>query len=88
MTLDYNASVEARILGGLPVLIRFKAVAPDTRAGETGPYVEDWEVVSRTGRAFGQWIYDRIKATPGETERIKDACYDHLAEVRHDINDD
>lgn len=78
MAIKYNASVEMKILGGLPVTVRFLVRPADTEVEEPGDYIEDYEIVSRSGKPLGEWVQRRVKETEGEERRIMQACFDSL----------
>lgn len=71
------AEAEIRILGGLPVTIEYDVQGAEPDVGIMSAYVDDWYIVAVNGRAPKKvkptsfdWVYNRINATEGETDRI------------------
>jgi hypothetical protein len=72
--------IETTILGGLPVTIAFSIESADPSVGIYHKYAADCHITSvknkpvRKGGYSAEWLYPRIHATPGEEDRILEAC--------------
>lgn len=73
---------ETTVLGGLPVTIEYDVQGAEPDVGIMSWYVYDWWIVAINGRAVKKcdWLYRRIDATKGESDRIRD----ELNELDHD----
>ena len=73
---------ETTVLGGLPVTIEYDVQGAEPDVGIMSSYVDDWWIVAINGRAVKKcdWLYRRIDATKGESDRIGD----ELNELEHD----
>lgn len=74
------------VLGGLPVTIEFTVSGAEPDVGIMSSGVDDWWIVAINGRAVKKcdWLYRRIDATKGESDRI----VEELNEVEFDDYDD
>lgn len=66
-------STDIKILGGLPVTVKFEHFT-DTGVGE-------WWIIyinDKKCKKSPQWLYNRIDNTKGEEERIIDKCNDSV----------
>lgn len=73
---------DTTVLGGLPVTIEYDVQGAEPDVGIMSSYVDDWWIVAINGRAVKKcdWLYRRIDATKGESDRIRD----ELNELEHD----
>ena len=67
------------ILGGLPVEIEYEWDDGDRSVG-LSPGIASWSIISiaeRDCKKEPHFLYERIKRTKGEEDRIVNALYDH-----------
>lgn len=74
------------VLGGLPVTIEFTVQGAEPDVGIFSSYVDDWYIVAINGRPVGKcdWLYRRIDATKGESDRIVEALNEVEIDDYHD----
>lgn len=71
--------VEVRILRGFPVLAQVTVCPPEPAAGIPTPYIDEIILCHHvTGKSHGDWLWNRIMATPGEEDRLYERIWDAL----------
>jgi hypothetical protein len=79
--------LSCRILGGLPVELRYSIAPRDPDVGIFHPYVDEYEIIAignKSCRRSPAWLYRRIDSTPGEDERIREMIMQDAAEAAYD----
>lgn len=74
------------VLGGLPVTIEFTVQGAEPDVGIMSGYVDDWYITAINGRPVKKcdWLYRRIDATKGESDRIVEALNEVEIDDYHD----
>jgi len=74
------------VLGGLPVTIEYDINSAEPDVGIFSAWVDDWSIVAINGRPVKKcdWLYRRIDATPGESDRIVEALNEAAGEADYD----
>jgi hypothetical protein len=73
-TLMKSFTADIRVLGGLPVTIKFYIAPPDPDVGIFNSYIDDWEIIRINDRKCksANWLIKRIEANKKEVERIEE----------------
>lgn len=79
---------DTKILGGLPVTIKFTTGYEDGECGYPGEYVEEWWITAINGRPLRKgdkcaWLYKRIGAAR-EDDAIECACLNYANDTQYD----
>ena len=84
------SSVEATVLGGLPVTVACKLAPAERDVGIMSEYIDEWYIEAINNRACkkpSNWLYNRIDKTKGEKDKLLEFCFDILTAQLEDYNE-